>query len=231
MVNSTKKIYIVAGVAFVLWTIMFSPWTAPMVDFWQMMPASAIGLTVLTFCLGGWGGFDVRTTKQGLTEVALGLGIAIVLWGVFWVGDKASQWLFPSFARMQVDSIYGMKEGEDALWLSIRLLCLIGPAEELVWRGFIQRELGNVLPTTKLDDAIRKMPWLEGAGKVLPFLITTALYALVHIASCNFMLIMAALVCGVIWGGLYWLFPKHFPAIIMSHALWDAAVFVWFPIL
>jgi hypothetical protein len=45
----------------------------------------------------------------------------------------------------------------------------------------------------------------------------------------NFMLIMAAFTCGVCWGLLYRLFPQHFPAIVLSHALWDAAAFVWFP--
>ena len=43
------------------------------------------------------------------------------------------------------------------------------------------------------------------------------------------MLIMAAMVCGIFWGGLYWLMPNHLKAIIVSHALWDAAAFVWLP--
>jgi membrane protease YdiL (CAAX protease family) len=51
----------------------------------------------------------------------------------------------------------------------------------------------------------------------------------VHLPSGNFMLIMAAMVCGIVWGGLYWLMPKNLKAIIISHALWDAAAFVWLP--
>lgn len=41
---------------------------------------------------------------------------------------------------------------------------------------------------------------------------------------------MAALVAGAAWGALYRFFPSRLPAIVISHALWDAAVFIWFPI-
>jgi hypothetical protein len=52
----------------------------------------------------------------------------------------------------------------------------------------------------------------------------------VHVPSLNPMLILAAMVCGIAWGGLYRLFPKQLPAILVSHALWDAAAFVWWPL-
>ena len=142
----------------------------------------------------------------------MGIAIAIALWGVFWVGDKVSSWVFPTFARPQVNLIYGMKEGESSLLLSGLLLFLIGPAEEIFWRGYVQERLSRRFSPN------------------LGFLIATACYTLVHIASFNFMLIMASLVCGIAWGGLYRLFPHRFSAIILSHALWDAAVFIWFPI-
>jgi len=141
----------------------------------------------------------------------LGVGIAATLWGVFWLGDKISAWLF-SFARPQVDYIYAMKDGESAVQLSLLLLCLIGPAEEIFWRGYVQRSLS--------------LRWNPNVG----FLVATAVYAAVHIASLNFMLVGAAAVAGVAWGALYRFFPQHFAAIILSHALWDVAVFVLFPI-
>ena len=92
------------------------------------------------------------------------------------------------------------------------MLVLIGPAEEIFWRGYVQRTLSR--------------RWTPNAG----FVVTTLVYALVHAASCNFMLVMAALVAGVVWGGLYRLYPQRMWAIIVSHAVWDVAVFVWFPI-
>lgn len=196
-------------VALLLWTLMFSPWTAPHFDFWTAMSGSAailIGLATL-FATPWWR--KLQLTRENLV---LGLVIALVLWGVFWVGDKVSSWLF-DFAREQVDSIYGIK-GETSPWvLSLLLLLLIGPAEEIFWRGYVQDRLSA--------------KW----GPNLGFLLATAAYTLVHLPSGNFMLVMASMVCGLAWGGLYRVMPQRFAAILISHAVWDAAVFVWFPIM
>ena len=140
-----------------------------------------------------------------------GAALAAVLWGIFWTGDKVSSMLF-DFARPQVDLIYGMKEGESPWLLSVLMVFLIGPAEEIFWRGYVQRTLSA--------------RWGADAG----FALSALLYSLVHVGSCNFMLVMAALVAGVVWGAVYRFFPEHFTAVIVSHALWDAAVFIWFPI-
>ena len=100
-------------------------------------------------------------------------------------------------------------------------------AQELVYAVNIAY---NADPSNKtlLDVAARYQDWVlpTDAG----FAVATLLYALVHVSSCNFMLIMAALVAGVVWGGLYRFFPDRFSAIVVSHAVWDAAVFLWFPI-
>ena len=203
-----KRVWFLILLAFLLWTLMFSPWTAPHVPFWWTMTFSACTLTVLStvFSPGWW-----KHLRWSVSNILLGFAIAIALWCVFWVGDKASQWLF-DFARPQVNLIYGMKAGESPWLISALLLFLIGPAEEIFWRGYVQRRL-----------SLRYNP---NVG----FLLATACYTLVHVASLNFMLIMASMVCGIAWGGLYRLFPHRFPAIVLSHALWDAAVFVWFPI-
>ena len=204
-----KKLTLLILLAFILWTIMFSPWTAPHVSFWWMMTGSALTLTILSsFVNPKWW----KRVNWSTSNILMGIAIAIALWGVFWIGDKVSSWMFPTFARPQVNLIYGMKAGESPLLLSVLLLFLIGPAEEIFWRGYIQERLSRRFSPN------------------LGFLIATACYTLVHIASFNFMLIMASLVCGIAWGGLYRLFSHRFSAIILSHAIWDATVFVWFPI-
>ena len=193
--------------AAVLWFVMFSAWTAPHLNFWWAMTASALVLTTLALTSPEWRRPAVRLPHDAL----LGVLIAAALWVAFWVGDKLSQWLF-DFARPQVDLIYSMKSGQPSWLLGLLLLFIIGPAEELFWRGYVQRTL-----------ACR---WSPNAA----FVVTTLVYALVHLPSMNFMLIMAALVCGIAWGGLYRLFPERLAAIILSHALWDAAAFVWLPL-
>lgn len=204
-----KRLLFTILLAFVMWTVMFSPWTAPYVNFWWMMTASAVMLSLLAtvFSPGWW-----RCVRISLREILLGVAIAAVLWCVFWIGDKISQLLF-DFARPQVDTIYGMKDGESPWLLTMLMLFLIGPAEEIYWRGYVQKQLSA--------------KWNPDMG----FAVTTLVYALVHAGSLNFMLTMAALVAGAVWGLLYRFFPERFTAIIISHAVWDVAVFIWFPIM
>ena len=203
-----KKAVYTIFVAAILWTIMFCPITAPYVNFWWMMTASACTLSLLATFFGRDWWKDVRID---LSNILLGIVIAVALWSVFWIGDKLSQLMF-NFARPQVDIIYGMKDGESPLLLTLLMLFLIGPAEEIFWRGYIQKSFSQY--------------WNPNVGMV----VTTAIYSLVHAGSCNFMLTMAALVAGLAWGIMYRFFPEKFGAIIISHALWDVAVFIWFPI-
>lgn len=203
-----KKLLLAILVAALLWTIMFSPLTAHRVNFWYMMTASAATLAIYATCVRPqwW-----RQVKWKGTELLLGIGIAVALWSIFWIGDRIAAWLF-DFARPQVDLIYGMKTGESPWLLGGLMLLLIGPAEEIFWRSYVQHTLSSRYTPNK------------------GFIMATLLYTLVHVASCNFMLIMAALVAGAAWGLCYRFFPNHLGAIILSHALWDVAVFVIFPI-
>ena len=209
-----KRLVISVCLAALLWFVMFSPWTAPLPNFWWAMTASAcilIALSTLAQRRDGGSSVLSQFTIFNFKEVFLGIGIAVVLWFVFYVGDKVSQWMF-DFARPQVNLIYDMKTGNQPWLIALLLLFIIGPAEEIFWRGYIQRQLSQ--------------RWSPNVG----FPVTTAIYTAVHLPSGNFMLVMAAMVCGVAWGGLYRLMPQHFPAIVLSHALWDAAAFVWFPL-
>lgn len=205
----TRKTQVLTGIiaAALLWFAMFSPLTAPRLNFWCAMTASALVLTALAtlFCRE-W----VRDIRLSPREVAAGLAIAFALWWVFWVGDKVAGWLF-AFERPQVEMIYAMRRGASPAMIAALLLLIIGPAEEIFWRGFIQRRM--------------MQRWGPNAG----FAAATACYAAVHIPSLNFMLVMAALVVGFCWGLVYRLFPRHLAALIVSHAVWDACAFVLFP--
>ena len=209
------RICIALAVAGLLWFYMFSPWTGGAPSFWLVMSVSAIILTTLALAFTPDKKALLRIEKPWLQLVA-GVVIAFVLWGIFWVGDKLSSQLF-DFARPGVDAVYSMKEGQSPLLIAALLILLIGPAEELFWRGYVQRTFSSLLGSRK-------------AGALLAFALTAVIYALVHIWSFNFMLIMAALVAGAVWGFIYYLCPKALPALVVSHALWDALVFVILPI-
>ena len=216
--------------AALLWFVMFSPWTAGNVNFWGVMSSAAALLLLLSL----WYGRDLwkerwrqmpKSPAYILQQIVLGVGIAAVLWGVFWIGDKVSQWLFPSFARMEVDAVYGLKKSANQQLIGWLLLLLIGPAEEIFWRGYVQATFCELFKANR-PQWLQRLPAQWAA-----MLVATAIYALIHIPAANFMLVMAALVCGVVWGGLYAFRRDWLPAVILSHALWDAAVFVWFPIM
>lgn len=203
----TVRLWGLIAVAAGLWFVMFSPWTAPHINFWYAMTTSAVVLTTLATlscreC--------VTTLRFTLGQIAAGVAIAAVLWGVFWVGDKVSQLMF-SFARPEVDMIYGMKTGTDPVVVGLLLLLIIGPAEELFWRGFVQRSLSA--------------RW----GADAAFAVTLVLYTVIHVWAFNVMLLLAALVVGGCWGLLYRLRPQALPALIVSHAVWDVCAFVLFP--
>ena len=202
------KPFLAISIAAVLWFVMFSPWTAPHVNFWVMMTFSGLTLTTYsTWASPGWW----KDIRLDLNNILLGVILAAVLWGIFWIGDKLSSLMF-DFARPQVDMIYGMKEGENPWVLTALMLLIIGPAEEIFWRGYLQKSFSK--------------KWNPNMG----FVVTTLMYSLVHVSKFNFMLIMAAAVAGFVWGLAYRFYPEKFGAILLSHALWDCAVFIWFPI-
>ena len=208
-IRDTSKLVLSLLVAALLWFIMFSPLTSPHINFWVCMTTSAIVLMCFAFAFGGKESIGEETPSATFTCL-LGIVIAAGLWLVFYVGNVLSQLLF-SFSRAQVNLIYNIKGDVSPTLLALLLLFIIGPAEEIFWRGYVQRIMSKY------------------RSRRVAFLLTTACYTLVHLPSENFMLIMAALVCGIVWGGLYWLMPNQLRAITISHALWDAAAFVWLP--
>ena len=212
--SSGQRLVIAVLTAALLWFYMFSPWTDGWPNFWVVMSCSAVILTTLGLSFTPDRKELLKIEKPAL-QLLGGIVIAFALWGRFWIGDKVSAWMF-TFARPEVDSVYAMKTGLPTWLIAVLLLCLIGPAEELFWRGYVQRTLGRTLGGKNPEDKA--------------FIMTAVIYALVHIWSFNFMLVMAALVAGLVWGLIYRLRQQALPALIISHALWDALVFVLLPI-
>lgn len=203
-----KKLIIPILIAVAFWFVMFSPWTKEHVNFWITMGFAGTTLTLMSAFLGD------NFKKQfsfSVKDILIGFLSAAALYVIFYLGDFFSSMLF-DFAKEQVGNIYQMKEGENPLFLSLLLVLLVGPAEEIFWRGYIQRTLGSKY------------------GEWTALIATTLIYTLVHIWSFNFMLIMAAMVCGAFWGLLY-KYNKNLVTLIISHAVWDVSVFILFPIL
>lgn len=202
-----KKLIVAVLVAAVLWFVMFSPWTSDCLNFWYVISVSALVL----WTMSAYFGKDFkRQFVFSIKDILIGLSSAVVLWFVFYLGDFFSSLLF-DFAKPQVNSIYAMKQGGNLLYIGLALAFVIGPAEEVFWRGYVQRTL------------------VKKSGEWGGFIITTLIYSFVHIWSFNFMLVMAALVCGGFWGLMY-RYNKNLLTLTISHAVWDVSVFILFPI-
>lgn len=203
-----RVVWILCGVAAVLWLLMFSPWTRDTVPFWPAMAASS-GLLALS---GLW------LSRHSLGEVfffhwwhlPLGLGSALALYMMFFVGHKIATAILP-FASDQVHLVYRTRSQADLWLIGVLLLAWVGPAEEIFWRGYVQHRLGR-----------RYNP-------IIGLALTVAVYTVVHIWSFNLMLLAAAGLCGLFWGVLFWRFRSVWPALI-SHAVWDVVIFVLLPI-
>jgi len=204
-----KRVYLALPVAFIFWFILFFEPIAIHLNFWLGMLIAATNLILISF-FADKNGFKTNFQFQW-KWIPIGLISAGILYGIFFAGNFFSNLLF-DFAKHQVDNIYTIKEDSNLLNISLLLFILIGPAEEIFWRGYIQKNIE------------------ERYGENKAFISTAIIYALVHIWSFNFMLIMAAFICGLFWGWMYKKYKNIIPGII-SHSVWDVVIFSIFPIM
>jgi membrane protease YdiL (CAAX protease family) len=190
--------------ATVLWFVTFYlAWAT----FWIKISLSAATLAIISLLLQT---NPKDHLKFNARAVILGLVSAAILYLIFWTAKKITATLLP-FAGTQVGEIYGKGAGTPTWVIALLLFFITGPAEELYWRGYLQKNL-----------MLRFGAW-QG------WLLGVAIYAGVHIWSFNFMLIAAAGVAGAFWGGMYWHFKTLAPVII-SHSIWSAVIFAVFPV-
>ncbi|OAA94880.1 CPBP family intramembrane glutamic endopeptidase [Clostridium coskatii] len=191
--------------AAILWYLMF---VIKPFNFWIEMSGSILLLILMAFFVDR----DIfHFGKIKGRYILIGVVSAIVLYGVFYAGNIISGYLFP-FKDAQISSVYSNKLNANLALIGLLLFFIIGPGEELYWRGFIQNTLGKEF------------------GENKGYLFSVLLYAAVHIVTGNFMLIIAALVCGLFWGWLYKKEKSLIPVII-SHAIWDLTIFVLLPLM
>ena len=119
--------------------------------------------------------------------------------------------ILPSTRKCRDSSIYAIRLEGPSWVIALVLLFVTSPAEEIFWRGFIQRH------------------FMEKMGDLCGWLAASAVYAAIYISSGNIMLVLAALVAGLFWGWLY-MKTRDLRACILSHALWTVAVFILWPL-
>jgi membrane protease YdiL (CAAX protease family) len=206
-----KGLWVSVGLAFVLWGGIF---VLKPFNFWFMLTFSTFLLAAIAFLLGRPLPLSREFTAR---NVLLGVVLAALLYAVFYAGNqflKMVSGLFPALLPDRagnIASVYANLGGLSPAVVGLLLFFPIGFGEEVFWRGFVQRRLSE--------------RWSAG----LAFVVTSLLYTGIHLGTGNPVLILAALTCGLFWGGFYWATGSLVP-VLVSHMLWDPFIFVIAPI-
>lgn len=193
--------------AFGAMALAFAAWSGAFLlggaAYWYALCVAAVMMMALALYFSGWP-LPLRDIKPRF--VVTGVAGAVVLYGVFALGN----WLVTVLPLPAPDAgdIYSVR---DSGWFFVLCFMVISPAEEIFWRGFLQRWAVNRFGPLR--------GWLGAAF----------FYAFVHIASGNPLFIAAALVTGLFWGFIYLVCDSLVPVII-CHALWTMAIFVVWPL-
>jgi hypothetical protein len=174
----------------------------PRSRFWDRMTATGLGLGAYALVANP----SLRRTRVGARDVALGLGSAATLYLTFKAGDRFARRFVPR-GDEQIRDIYALRTLRPREEIALRLATIVGPAEELFWRGLVQEAL------------------MERLGRWPGAALAAAAYGGVHVVTGNFTLFGAAGIAGAHWCALY---AARVPlgALIVSHVAWDVWIFL-----
>jgi uncharacterized protein len=170
--------------------------------FWTRMTYTGLGLGALGLISSA----PSRRLRIGPREVALGLASAGTLYLTFKAGDLFARRFVPG-GDAQIRDIYTLRTLRPKEEIATRLATVIGPAEEVFWRGLVQAALMQ-----------RYGRWTGAAMAALA-------YGGVHVITGNFTLFGAAGIAGAHWCTLY---AAGMPlgALVVSHVAWDVWIFL-----
>ena len=169
----------------------------------------------MTLGVGGLGAYALaaepalRRERLRPRDLGKGLGSAAGLYAIFQVGDRMARRIMPAGDR-EIASIYELRKAAPPEAIAAALALVIGPGEELFWRGLVQRGL------------------MARFGRLRGALLASSIYGAVHLVSDNLTLTGAATTAGLFWGGLYARQQRLAPLII-SHISWDIWIFLVAP--
>jgi len=170
--------------------------------FWSRMTATGLAL-------GSWALLTSRPSRRfgiGPGRILLGLLSALGLYLTFAVGDRFARRYVPG-GDAEIRDIYTLRTLRPRPEIAARLAFVIGPAEEIFWRGLVQESL------------MRRFGRWPGAA------LAAVCYGGVHVTTGNFTLFGAAGLAGAHWCALY---AAKVPlgALVVSHVAWDIWIFL-----
>ncbi|MBM7693151.1 membrane protease YdiL (CAAX protease family) [Peribacillus deserti] len=172
--------------------------------FWGIYTAASGCLLLFTLSAR-----EIYIKKLSVKDLLLGAISGLLLYGLFYAGLVFFNFLKVnlSYAADQLYFYYKPKE----LWQYFVLVFLLIPAEELFWRGFIQKRLSHYFSFYSC------------------ILLSALLYSLPMLYSRNAALVAAGLVSGLFWG-FHFQASRSLPAVILSHLVFDIFLLIIFPL-
>ncbi|RHW31412.1 CPBP family intramembrane metalloprotease [Neobacillus notoginsengisoli] len=172
--------------------------------FWYIFPASLLVLTIWAIMQE-----EVDDRVPFVKYMTAGIVSGFILFGLFYFGKYMIN-LFNLPLTGSIAKLYRWFSPKE-FWQYIALVLIAVPGEELFWRGFVQKRI------------------LRHTAVLPSVLISSAMYASVHIYSSQPILVFAALVSGVVWGLLY-AWKRSLPLVIVSHLIFDLMIFIISPL-
>jgi membrane protease YdiL (CAAX protease family) len=158
-----------------------------------VLGGAAAGALALRHDLG------VVTGPLGIEPLAAGLVVGSAWLVATHIGHFVLCRFVPGFLE-RISDLYSLRAG-DRVRTIVGPLTLMGVAEELVFRGYVQGEIGLI-------------------GSILA-------YTAVQLVVGNWALTLAALLSGAVWGTLAW-WTGGLLAPVVAHVLWTSMLtFVW----
>jgi membrane protease YdiL (CAAX protease family) len=207
----TSRIFFLSALAILMFSPMFVLYQIGPFDFWWWMSTNLLVLLAICFLTDrDYLSLLIKDLSERLwRKIGIGLLFAFLLYLLFFIGNFLSRKWF-NFAGSGIEGVYNFKGNAAGIRIALLMLLVIGPGEELFWRGYLQRKLS--LKT----------------GKWTGLFLALLFYTGVHIFTGNIMLVLAAFICGLFWG---WMYLKYNSMVIniVSHTVWDIVVFLLLP--
>src|SRR5256714_2770225 len=197
-----KRVIAGLGLAAAVWTAAFR---GPRSQFWLRMSLGVGGLGAYALATEP----AMRRERIRLRDFATGLGSAAGAYLIFQVGDRMARRIMPAGDR-DIAGIYDLRTQAPRSAIATTLGFVIGPGEELFWRGLVPRGL------------IGRYRRVRGTP------MAASVHGGIPVVSENLTLTGAAATAGLYWGALY-AGEQRLAPLIISHVSWDIWIFLIAP--
>ncbi|WP_108670166.1 CPBP family intramembrane glutamic endopeptidase [Peribacillus acanthi] len=196
MSKLATDVRLIGGLLFAHILLFFCYQESPVV-FWYLYTATSLFLISIAIISE-----NIDDQLSIASYLSFGVISGLLLYGVFWIGNFVVELGNLRYLSNQIAELYNAYSPTMA-WHFALLILIIIPGEEIFWRGFVQKRLYQYF-----------------SNPTFIILLSAVFYSLPLLYAQNLVLLLAGLVCGIIWSSLYhW--KRSIPLVIISHLVFD----------